>query len=1431
MQSPHEARRARLEALRDRFIAASMRGRALRLRRTSRAGAVDLTRLRRASRERWCTLVAAMGREEREAPLTLCPVQAPGELGRLGRDLEGLARAVRDERVETGADTLALGWPLLRGVARGGSWLRGPLLLYPASLSRSERGELSWQLALEAPALNEALVQALARLAGARLDLEAMLERDADGILTPDAQTWHTLWRALGDAGLTLHEQADASLPSPVPLQTWDAAQRAQWPEGRFDLEHALVLGRFPIASSHVAQDYQALLDGALERERLGAACPLLDIDETDPDALPVDPPELERGDGEVGSGASNELDWRPFRSDASQDTVARLLGRAGQGGLVVQGPPGTGKSQLIANLLCAAIARDERVLMVCQKRAALDVVARRLQAHGLRDALAVVHDVSSDRQAVCRRITTTLEAILEAGDTETVATRVQLEAAADAHDRAAGRARAHLSAAQRAWHLYTGYDTPRPGLAELFERAVDDPGEPLPDLSEFADQIDRRALSRALGHIEELAPKASAVAAPHPWRARGDLSGAQPEDLQALARDLEQLGELLGALARAQRLAKMTPGQARERADLLEQLAELFDALERGSEELLDDLALFWTWCDGSIAQGQWRQVTERLRRARRELAPAPWELVAGSRERLERWLDEIEQWRQLEGRWWRVLTPRFWRLRRLPEQILEAAPSWQARADQAPLDLRGMCRAARGWQELIAELPEDNAFFDFGFQGDPDQLEQAVDEVRAQHRLVSQIHTAHRELAALGDPYDELPDLFLIDPAQLPDHPFFAALVAERRQLALIEAIAQTLDGIGAQMSPGWRARVLQACERAEVAPARASVDALLARAEDLPEAARADRACAGQPAWVRRFVRLWERGASRASAAGALRRAVERAWRAWWLEGQDPASARAPLVAQEHRRQLAEAVERRRARAGEAILARYRSRLLERAGDPGARKALRRLAAQARKQRYRLTLRQLVERFWEDGLALTQPVWLCSPDSVASLFPLRQGLFDVVIFDEASQCPVESAVGALARARRAVIAGDDQQMPPSHFFRAAPDEDLEAGEAEELLLGSRSLLEVARSALPGVTLRWHYRSRHEELIAFSNAAFYGGRLYTAPGARVGGRASWEGVHFERIGGRWIEQTNRAEARRVVDWIERLLRAPEPPSVGVVTFNLGQAELIEHLLERRAQQAPELMVALERDRARPLTDQLFVRNLENVQGDERDVIVMSVGYGPSEPGGPVHARFGPLSLSGGHRRLNVAITRARSGYVVVCSFDPDALDVSGTRHEGPKLLRAFLRYARAVGAGDEATVAHTLEEAAAIGGAAGVAATHRDPLAPPRLGGEVLEELAGALQARGLDVEREVGLGHLRLDLAVRRAADAEARLGVDVTGFLNQPDAMTREVYLPRFWARMGWQILRLTPEMWRQDRAGVIAEIEARLAPRAAASEEE
>ena len=281
-----------------------------------------------------------------------------------------------------------------------------------------------------------------------------------------------------------------------------------------------------------------------------------------------------------------------------------------------------------------------------------------------------------------------------------------------------------------------------------------------------------------------------------------------------------------------------------------------------------------------------------------------------------------------------------------------------------------------------------------------------------------------------------------------------------------------------------------------------------------------------------------------------------------------------------------------------------------------------------------------------------------------------------FDILVFDESSQIRPWDALGAMARCRQVVLAGDDRQMPPTSFFEKQAD--AEDGEDEDQVSDMESALDMA--AASGMRTQWlkmHYRSECPSLIDFSNREYYHGELIMMPPPD---RAPQAGVSLIDPGGTYVPgaaRTNQVEARAVVDWAAgRLLERPHE-SLGIITFNQTQQTLIEDLLDTR-RMADE---ALNRRWDEP--DPPFVKNLETVQGDERDVIALSVTWAPDEHGRQ-HSRFGPLGQQGGERRLNVAVTRARREMVVFSSLDPDRIAVKEATSQGVRGLKKFLEYAK---------------------------------------------------------------------------------------------------------------------------------------------------
>ena len=430
-------------------------------------------------------------------------------------------------------------------------------------------------------------------------------------------------------------------------------------------------------------------------------------------------------------------------------------------------------------------------------------------------------------------------------------------------------------------------------------------------------------------------------------------------------------------------------------------------------------------------------------------------------------------------------------------------------------------------------------------------------------------------------------------------------------------------------------------------------------------------------------------------------------------------------------------------------------------------------------------KLTIRQLFSKMPE-AVQMLAPCMLMSPSSVAQFIAPDFPKFDLVIMDEASQLPTCEAIGAIARGKSVVIAGDEQQMPPTNFFKKkSAGEDIEMDDLESILDDALAL------NMPQCYLSWHYRSAHESLITFSNTHYYGSELRTFPSVDAASSA----VQFINVGGSYDRagtRTNKAEAKAVVDEIERRIMDGKGQSIGVMTLNIQQRGLINDCLQERMDQNPALHEAVV-----GMNPSLFVKNLENIQGDERDVIILSLGYGPDEEGS-MSMNFGPVNQEGGHRRLNVAVTRARQEMLVYASFDPSAMRTTERSARGLRDLKAFLEYAK------QGTEVLACQESAA--------AKEKE---------RINREIAEKLREKGWNAEINIGTGKFRIDVAVRHPKRLEKYcLGImfDDDASALQDTVRDRNLLQKDILQRMGWKILNLWLLDWYEDSMTQIQRIE-------------
>jgi very-short-patch-repair endonuclease len=446
---------------------------------------------------------------------------------------------------------------------------------------------------------------------------------------------------------------------------------------------------------------------------------------------------------------------------------------------------------------------------------------------------------------------------------------------------------------------------------------------------------------------------------------------------------------------------------------------------------------------------------------------------------------------------------------------------------------------------------------------------------------------------------------------------------------------------------------------------------------------------------------------------------------------------------------------------------------------------------------KQRAHLPVRQLVQRI-PNLLPKLKPCLLMSPLSVAQYLDAAHSNFDVVVFDEASQIPVWDAVGAIARGKQLIVVGDPKQLPPTNFFNRADDaeDDVSGNEEDALVPDLESILDECLGAgLPTLRLEWHYRSRHESLITFSNHRYYDSRLITFPSPMTNDLAV-KLILVDGLYDRGATRTNRAEADAIVKEIVAHFSDESrcKLTMGVVTFNQPQQRLIEMLRDEELRKHPEL----EQRIAKHGSERLFVKNLENVQGDERDLILFSVTYG-KDAAGKMAMNFGPINQDGGQRRLNVAITRARTGVMIFSSIRPDDIDLSKTRSTGVSDLKNYLEFAIT---GPRALVEQAIP-------------TGLEPDSPLEI------EILRALRGKGWTVHPQVGCSGYRIDMAiVHPHQQGRYLLGIECDGatYHSLPTARDRDRLRQFVLEGLGWTLHRVWSTDWWNDPEREIEKLE-------------
>jgi very-short-patch-repair endonuclease len=1282
-----------------------------------------------------------------------------------------LYRTARNMLQEGGANTLYLAFGFLSWIRddKVGQRYRAPLILVPVMLNRkSARSGFTLTLHDDEPRFNPTLIEML------RQDFKLNLGF-ADGELPKDdsgldvAAIWKLVSHAVKDIkGWEVTED--------VVLATFSFAKYLMWKDltDRTDQlrENAVV---------------RHLIDTPREHFPSGVAFPM--------------PNQLDRE-------FRPEQTFCPLPADSSQ--LSAVMAAARGKDFVLIGPPGTGKSQTISNLIAQCLAEGKRVLFVSEKIAALDVVYRRLREVGLGEFCLELHSSKARKLDVLAQLQKSWEA---RGNIDPEVWRVEAERLKRVRDELnAYVERLHfrhangMSIFDAIGRVVDGKDVPMLGLswgkADVHDR------ETLDVMRELVDRLDVNAQAVGQGALLDhpLAAIGHSDWSPS-WQqsvidaARSVIPAANALE-QASERFVQAVGLPRVALDHRARsafavLAHVLPKAAGRdwRFVLRVDARSIADRLKTGTALLIQHRALRTALSPNSTeivvdANPNLQELFDEILEAKRKLSVRYDEEV----ERLD--LPELEAaWKKAEKAIW----PASWLRKRKVRKQLSTVIAGQDKPDIAQ-DIRLLARMATLREQGLAQVEQQLADYDDlreitaglwnGLKTRVEEVDQVLKFQTALSSAIASLARTPEQIGAVKSPLERLigDGNVLLES----DGPITAA---GEEYLKAREALQPAIDRLCA---------VASFSDTAKLNFGELTLNELTARCLSF---VRAENRLHAWCAWrkvrdqalalgLAPLVQAIEHGTV---AQGSIRRAFETNYSRWWLNAAvDEEPIIRGFVSVVHEKRIDD-FRRLDDRLTELTRAYIRAGLC--AELPTQDSVTRNsewgiLKYEMTKKRQHMPLRQLMSKI-PTALTKLTPCLLMSPLSIAQYLAADATTFDVVVFDEASQIPVWDAVGAIARGKQVVMVGDPKQLPPTSFFDRAEsdldDEDVE-GDLESILD------ECLGANLPTMNLAWHYRSRNESLIAFSNHRYYGGSLVTFPSPVTEDRA----VSFHYVKGVYEKggaRINKPEAKALVADLVRRLKSPgfreSRLTIGVVTFNAEQQALIEDLLDEERRKDPSIEPYFAEMEMEPV----FVKNLESVQGDERDIMYFSITYGP-DLYGAVSMNFGPMNRNGGERRLNVAITRARHELRVFSSLKAEQMDLARTQAAGVRDLKHFLEFAER-------------------GPRALAEATHgsRGGFESP-----FEQAVAAALAGKGWELHTQVGASAFRVDLAVVHPDAPGAYLtGIECDGatYHRSATARDRDKLREQVLRGLGWEIIRVWSTDWWIDPDGTLEKLHGKL----------
>ncbi len=1151
----------------------------------------------------------------------------------VSRKLKRLFRIDKYIFEERGSKDLYVGWPFIRGRLSDGTLVRCPLIFFPVELVLQEN---TWYLTLREDVnitFNKSFILAYAYFNQIKIE-EDFLEQVFDDF-DRDSTVFRTnLYQLIKNSPVELNFNQENFLDELCAFKNYKKADlEKEYGNGELKMFPEAVLGIFPQAGSYLVPDYHQLID--------------TDQYEDIETFFAHRSRQEDRDEGVRDYGffyflnkVKEEETFTPYKLDAYQENALKAIKRGNS--MVIQGPPGTGKSQLICNLISDFIARGKRVLLVCQKRAALDVVHERLKSNDISDFVGLVHDFKNDRKKIYEQINDQVERLHEYRAKNNGLDAIQIE-------------RNFLQSSRKIDQITEEF--------EEFKEALFDEGEcglSVKELYLTCDQqkpVINMKQEYKYYHFEDLQNYIDKLRIyfayntkygydNYSWKNRKRFSGYGISDLQNMKAILEEIPkyqeslslkikELTGSEMDLESAQKIEAGkdQLLEMLNLLqdEQSYKYFIHIIESRDVMSDSFPdVLWLSTLKSTLLGCFED-------------PGPETSI--KTEELGKILDVLKRKRSSQKN---ILSYLKWLLfsreKQIVRGVLNANKLTGKRKDIRILEKKLDYRL--NLEHNITKIKNTKWLSDFPSKYKKKDYENWFD---------AQINAVSTYL--IFDSFRNFKEYFNFIHLDLEGF------------TGKIRDFIETVSEIPAKRGV-WTKYLRDA-----------RIDIILSEpqlAQEMTKTLKNDFDALCDFDNLKEELKDHEReiidrllsfeGVKNEDDMVEL---FQNSLRLSWIdhiETKFPILRSVNSLKFDHlQKDLQESVKQKLKISNDITLLKAREQTYQDVEYNRLNNMVtyRDLIHQVTKKRQIWPIRKLIGNYKEEVFNLL-PCWMASPEAVSAIFPMEQ-MFDLVIFDEASQCFVERGIPAMYRGKQIVVTGDDKQLSPFDLYKVRWEDETED---EDAALEVDSLLNLANQYLMTAQLRGHYRSQSLDLIDFSNQHFYNGNLKLLPDKLILDKQE-PAIKYIKADGVWEDQHNPVEAEKVVDLVEELLQSSPGKEIGVVTFNARQQDHIMDILDERV---------IEKKLVLPET--FFVKNIENVQGDEKDIIIFSVGYAPDEKG-KMNLQFGSLNIQKGENRLNVAVTRARENVFVVSSIWPQQLSVEHVKNDGPKLLKKYLQYA----------------------------------------------------------------------------------------------------------------------------------------------------